>query len=172
MRENEPFWKTNNIKFISIIIIKISFIKIHLYLSMLTDNKEIRRILFKSHWRNNGLFRLIYRTIDYFKSFILLGTNSFIHKVIYLFFSLKVVPGGDYIQALNDFSLLYLLHSHQKRLTLLFSTLFVWKYSFLLDLSIVFNFVGHKGDIKISTYRWFAAGLRELHLLTVSNPLP
>ena len=103
----------------------------------------------KSHMKNNRLLKLIYSRMDYFKSFILPGTNSLIHKVIYLFFPLKVVPSGDYMQAFNDFSLLYFLHCGQKHLTL-FPTLFVWEYSFLLDLSIVFNFVSPKGNIKSS----------------------
>lgn len=141
-----------------------------MYLSILTDVKEMCRILFKFHMKSNGLFRLIDRRIGYFKSFILLETNSFIPRVIYLFFSLKVVPWGDYIQTFNDFSLLYLLHSYQRHWHC-YSQLFVWKYSFLLDLSIVFNFVGHKGHIKISPYRWFATGLWELHLLMGSKPL-
>lgn len=166
-----PLWKTNNIKFIGIII-KISFISIHLYLSILTDDKEMSSwILFKSHMRNNRLFRLIDRRMDYFKSFLLPGTNSLMHKVIYLFFSLKVVPWEAYIQDLmnSHFSISYTV---VKSIWHCCSQLsLVWNYSFLLDPSIVFSFVGHKGDIKSFTCIWFAARLWELHLLTVSKPL-
>ena len=144
---------------------------IHLYLSKYIDKwqRNMQNPL-KSHMKNNGLLKLIYRRMDYFKSFILPGTNSLIHKVIYLFFPLKIVPSGDYMQAFNDFLLLYFSHCDQKHLTL-FPTLFVWEYLFLLDLSIVFNFLSPKGNIKSSIYRWFAASLWELHLLTVGKPL-
>lgn len=122
--------------------------------------------------RDNGLFNLKEGWMDCFKRFILLGINSLLHKSHLFVFLSKGVPWEECIKSVNDFSRLCFL-CHGQFISLCCSPLLcVCEYLFLLDLSIVVNCVGRRGDIKSSTHRWLQLDCESSLCLQLTNSSP